>query len=275
MILFGMSDRGLRRANNEDSFIVADLTRKTIGVKDNRVTVELICHAVGERGSLLAVADGLGGYAGGEVASRLAVETMAQVLLRVDDSVPIASQHLAQAVEEAHDAICRQQRDDSLLTNMASTLTALYIADGTLTVAQVGDSRAYIYCDRKLSLLTEDQTVVSLLQKRGVLTEEEASRHPLRHVLLQALGQGKTVCPDLHNYPFKDGDCVLLCTDGLSSYVDHHQIEAILACGGGEETQCRRLIEAANAASGADNITVLLARLTLAESHGPSYGSRH
>jgi protein phosphatase len=267
MIIFGMSDKGLQRANNEDCFMVADLTRKVIGVKDNLVTKELIRHEVGERGTLLAVADGLGGYNGGEVASRIAVEATVQALLCADDGVTILSERLAKAVEEAHHAIRWQQQDENLRTRMASTLTALYIGHGTMTIAQVGDSRAYRFCNGKLTLLTEDQTVVSLMRKRGVLSDEDASRHPLRHALLQALGQGRAILPELRSLPFRDGDSMLLCTDGLSSYVDHRQIELILASDDDEEVRCYRLIEAANAAGGPDNVTVLLARLIRAQDH--------
>jgi serine/threonine protein phosphatase PrpC len=127
IILFGISDRGLRRATNEDHFIVADLTHKVIGVKDNEVTPELICHEIGERGTLLGTADGPGGHDGGEVASRVAVEATVQALLRADDSVTTPPEQLARGVEEAHDAICRHQRE-GVCTHMASTRTALYIA---------------------------------------------------------------------------------------------------------------------------------------------------
>jgi protein phosphatase len=197
----------------------------------------------------------------------MAVETTVQALLRAADSVAVPTGQLTRAVEEAHDAIRLHQGDEDSHTCMASTLTALYVAHGTMTIAQVGDSRAYMFCNGKLSLLTEDQTVVGLLRKRDMLTDEEASRHPLRHALLQALGHGRGILPDVRSLPFKDGDCVLLCTDGLSSYVEHRQIEAILASDYGEEVRCRRLIDAANAAGGTDNVTVLLARLTFAQRH--------
>jgi protein phosphatase len=263
IIFFGISDRGLQRANNEDHFIVADLTRKVIGVRDNRITQELLYHGVGERGTLLAVADGLGGYDGGEVASQIAVETTANELFHENDNDSTSVKRLAKAVEKAHDAICRHQINSGLYTRMGSTLTAIHITHGMMAVAQVGDSRAYVWCDGKLTPLTQDQTVACLLRKQGVLTDEEAARHPCRHVLLQALGQGKTLLPDIRTLPFKDGDCVLLCTDGLSSYVDHGTIETILASNVDEEVRCSRLIEAANGSGGADNVTVLLARLMM------------
>jgi protein phosphatase len=148
---------------------------------------------------------------------------------------------------------------------MASTFTAMHIGDGLLTVAQIGDSRAYLFRNGSLTLLTEDQTMVHSMQKRGVLTEAEARHHPLRHLILQALGQDSAILPAVCTCPFLHGDWVLLCTDGLSSYVSTEQIEMILASEVDEPTCCRALIDAANACGGADNVTVLLARLMVGE----------
>jgi protein phosphatase len=258
---FGISDAGLQRANNEDHFIVADLTRKVVGVRDNQVLPELCHHAVGRRGTLLAVADGLGGYEGGEIASQIAVETIVRAFFEVvDEHLPFPEQ-LSRAIEESHWAICKARQGHNGRACMASTLTAVHVSNGTITVAQVGDSRAYLFRDGRLTLLTEDQSFVNLLRKKGVLTEEEAARHPNRHIILQALGQGKVVSPDVCAFPFQHNDCLLLCTDGLSSYVNHQRIEAILASHEGESARCRFLIDEANAAGGVDNVTVLLARL--------------
>jgi protein phosphatase len=143
---------------------------------------------------------------------------------------------------------------------MSSTITAVHVGPEVMTVAQVGDSRAYLFSGGTLTLLTDDQTVVQMLQKKGMLTEEEARQHPDRHVVLQALGQGSDVVPEVRSVPFHDSDCVLLCTDGLSSYVPHAEIEAILRLEKHENVRCQRLIEAAYAAGGPDNVTVLLAR---------------
>jgi protein phosphatase len=258
---FGISDPGLQRTNNQDHFMVADLTRRIIGVRENHMSPELCCHEVGSGGTLLAVADGLGGYAGGEIASQIAVEKMVQALFAMVDNHLRLDDQLLSAVEIAHQAVNRQRQHDDRRAHMASTLTAMHISDGKITVVQVGDSRAYLFRAGQLTLLTEDQTFVNMLQKRGMLTEEEAMRHPNRHVILQALGQGDAVSPDIHIFPIEQGDCVLLCTDGLSSYVSHEDIETILASQGGEDIHCRCLIDAANAAGGADNITVLVARL--------------
>jgi serine/threonine protein phosphatase PrpC len=258
---YGISDTGLQRANNQDNFIVADLTRNVIGRHENRVSPGLLYHEIGSHGTLLAVADGLGGYAGGEVASQIAVEVSAQTLLGLVEKQLSPAEKLSRAIEEAQQAICKQRQHEDCRAHMASTITALHVDRGTMTVAQVGDSRAYLFRDGRLTLLTEDQTLVNMLLKRGLLTEEEASRHPDRHVILQALGQDNAVLPEVHDLPFQHNDCVLLCTDGLSSYVSHEHIETILAAQEDGSVRCRRLIDAANAAGGMDNVTVLVARL--------------
>jgi hypothetical protein len=157
---------------------------------------------------------------------------------------------------------------------MASTLTLVHLGHGVMTLAQVGDSRAYRFSGGKLTLLTEDQTVVHMMQKKGMLTPEEAQNHPHRNIILQALGQDKSVLPEIQTLPFSHNDCLLLCSDGLSSYVAHERIEAIMASGEDEHMQCRRLVEAANAAGGADNVTVLLARLIIKENVHPETPSK-
>jgi serine/threonine protein phosphatase PrpC len=258
---FGISDRGLKRANNEDHFVVADLTRKMLGVRNNRVAPQLIYHEVGDRGTLLAVADGLGGYAAGEVASQLAVEATVQALFAAEGLGLSPAQELCRAVAAAHWAISQHHGSSHGDGRMSSTLTAIHVGHDVMTVAQVGDSRAYLFSHGKLMLLTEDQTIVHLLQKKGMLTDEEAQNHPDRHVVLQALGQGNAIAPEVNSILFQDGDCVLLCTDGLSSYVAHEHIEAVLHTEKNENARCQRLIDAAYAAGGADNVTVLLARL--------------
>jgi serine/threonine protein phosphatase PrpC len=259
---FGISDTGLQRSNNEDHFVVADLTRRLLGVRENQVIPEVLCHEVGSRGTLLAVADGLGGYEGGEIASQIAVESLVHVLFEMADEKGPPVDRLGYAVEEAHRAICRQRQLGNGRKRMASTLTAVHISNGMMTLVQVGDSRAYLLRDGQLTLVTEDQTFVNMLQKRGILTEEEAARHPNRHVILQALGQDNTVLPEVYVVPFQHNDCLLLCTDGLSSYVSHERMETILACQESERARCRSLVDEANAAGGTDNVTVVLARLT-------------
>jgi protein phosphatase len=124
--------------------------------------------------------------------------------------------------------------------------TAIISPLGRMIVGQIGDSRAYLFRDGMLTVLTEDQTMVRYLQKTGVLSEPEVANHPYRNIILQALGQDNAVQPDVRTYPFQGGDRLLLCTDGLSSYVHPDQIEAIMAQEVDEHTLCKKLIQAAN-----------------------------
>ena len=265
IVVFGLSDRGLQRDNNEDHFMVADLGRKVIGVHDNQLRPELFHHDIGTRGTLLLVADGLGGHEGGEVASQLAVDIVAEALVNAAEPALPMSEQIMHAVDMAHAAICQHHGASGRTRHMASTLTVVHVGHGVMTIAQVGDSRAYRFSGGKLTLLTEDQTVVHMMQKKGMLTPEEAQNHPHRNIILQALGQDKSVLPEIQTLPFSHNDYLLLCSDGLSSYVAHERIEAILSSGEDEHVRCRRLVEAANAAGGADNVTVLLARLIVKE----------
>ena len=261
LVFFGLSDPGLKRSNNEDHFIAADLTRQAIAVDNNQLMPDRFHHPIGPQGSLLAVADGLGGHDDGEIASHIAVEAVVQTLFATQqDEQPIADKLLF-AVQEAHNTILRYVGSVPGSRSMSSTLTAVHIGHDEMTIAQVGDSRAYIFADGQLSQLTEDQTIVHMMVKKGLLTPEEADTHPDRHVILQALGQGRAITPEVQCFPFQYGECLLLCSDGLSSYVPHELIESILRTEGRDNVRCQRLLEAAYAAGGEDNVTILLARL--------------
>lgn len=262
IVFFGISDSGLVRENNEDHFIVADLTRNIIGVNNNNVSTELLAHDIGENGTLLAVADGLGGYEYGEIASYIAVEAIVYALFDMIETCDSPTEWLLEAVDQAHTAICKHIESTTDKVRMGSTLTAIHIGEGVMTIAQVGDSRAYRLRNSELTVLTEDQTLINMLLERGQITAEEAETHPGRHIILQALGQEKAVYPEISTYEFEDGDYLLLCSDGLSSYVADETIKAILMDEGDEPSHCKRLIEAAYAEGGPDNITVLLARLS-------------
>ena len=273
IVVFGLSDQGLQRDNNEDHFMVVDLTRKVVGVQDNQLRPELLHHSIGARGTALMVADGLGGYEAGEIASQLAVDTIAQALIDTAEQDLSVRAQLVWAVALSHEAIRKYHSAEGRTRHMASTLTVVHVGPGVITIAQVGDSRAYRFRGGKLTLLTEDQSVVQMMQKKGMLTPEEAQHHPHRNVILQALGQDKSVLPEVQTLACQHDDCLLLCSDGLSSYVAHEHIEAIMASGEDEPGRCRRLVEAANAAGGADNVTVLLAHLIMGDGGRPETAS--
>ncbi|WP_089933094.1 PP2C family protein-serine/threonine phosphatase [Candidatus Entotheonella palauensis] len=261
IIFFGISDVGRHRENNEDRFIVADLTRKVIGVYDNTVTPDLICHKIGAFGTVFIVADGLGGHEKGEVASQIAVEGTVQFLFDMENESGCPAEWLNAAIQSAHSNIRKASNYSDSPKGMGSTITAIHVGQDVMTVAQVGDSRAYSFRDGKLKLLTEDQTLVGMLQKRGLLTDDQAQSHPSKHVILQALGQDKEVYAEIDSHQLRDNDYLLLCTDGLSSYVDHETIEKILSSSSDTPTHCQHLVDAANANGGLDNVTVVLARL--------------
>lgn len=263
IIFYGISDAGHHRENNEDCFSVADLSRKVVGVKENVITPDLICHKIGQYGTVLVVADGLGGHEKGEIASQLAVEGTIQYLFDIDDENGSPSEWLSAAIQQAHANIREASKHSDCPKSMGSTLTAIHIGQETMTLAQIGDSRAYLFRDGKLKLLTEDQTLVGMLQKRGLLTDDQAKTHPSKHVILQALGQDKDIYAEIGSHPFQDNDYLLLCTDGLSSYVDHETIEKILSSSTDTPTHCQHLIDAANTSGGLDNVTVILARLEI------------
>jgi protein phosphatase len=258
---FGLSDAGLKRSNNEDHFIVADLTRREIAVENNVVVPHAVHQPLSPHGTLLAVADGLGGHDDGEIASHITVEAIVQTLFALQQQRMSITEQLTLATQEAHQAIRRYIATIPGSRSMSSTLTAVHVAHNAMTIAQVGDSRAYHFANGKLTQLTEDQTIVQMMLKKGILTDEEAQHHPDRHVILQAMGQERAITPEITHVPLQYDECILLCSDGLSSYVDHQCIESILNEDTNESTRCNRLLEAAYAVGGEDNVTIVLARL--------------
>ena len=258
---YGLSDTGLKRSNNEDHFIVADLTRCEIFVEDNVLAPGVTRQTIGPHGALLAVADGVGGHDDGEIASHIVVEAIAHTLFELQQQTLSTAERLTLATQEAHQAVRRYTNVVSGSHSMSSTLTAVHLAHDTMTIAQVGDSRAYLFANGRLTLLTEDQTIVHKMLQNGMLTEEEAQVHPDRHAILQAMGQERPISPVVTHAPFQPDECLLICSDGLSSYVEHQCIESILNEDADEQTQCQKLLEAAYAAGGDDNVTILLARL--------------
>ena len=209
------------------------------------------------RAPLFVVADGMGGAQAGEVASRLAVDTFAQGL--PDDGV--AEERLATRVREANGIIYERAHSEQELAGMGTTLTAAYLEDTHVAIAHVGDSRAYLFRDGTLKRLTRDHSLVDELVREGKLTEEQAAEHPQRSIITRALGPEATVAVDTWSYPVRADDVLLLCSDGLTSMLSEQRIEQILGESPNLERAADRLIDAANAAGGRDNITVVLFRV--------------
>jgi PPM family protein phosphatase len=209
------------------------------------------------RTPVFAVADGMGGAQAGEVASHAAVEAVAAGL--PEEGTP--EDRLAAVVRRANEEIFRMSREDDSRAGMGTTLTAVHVGESDIAIAHVGDSRAYRFRDGELSRLTEDHSLVEEMRRRGQLTAEEADEHPQRSIITRALGPEPDVLVDTRSWAARDGDVILLCSDGLTSMIPETRVGEILREATGLEQAGRALIAAANRAGGRDNITVVLLRL--------------
>ncbi|MEU6573206.1 Stp1/IreP family PP2C-type Ser/Thr phosphatase [Streptomyces sp. NPDC046805] len=206
---------------------------------------------------LLAIADGMGGQAAGEVASSEVIST----LVTLDDDVPGSDilTSLGVAVQRANDQLRAMVEEDPQLEGMGTTLTALLWTGQRLGLVHVGDSRAYLLRDGVLSQITQDHTWVQRLVDEGRITEEEATTHPQRSLLMRALGSSDHVEPDLSIREVRAGDRYLICSDGLSGVVSHQTMEETLASYQGPQETVHELIQLALRGGGPDNITVIVA----------------
>jgi protein phosphatase len=232
---FAMSDKGCVRSNNED-----------------------YCLIEPELG-LYVLADGMGGAKAGEKASRMAVDTVAEI---VHSAPQLDSQVLLTAVEEANKRVLTAAHSDPGLEGMGTTLVAaLDLAEG-FSIASVGDSRAYLLDDSGLRVITDDQTWVNEVGRPLGLDEESLRNHPMRHVLTMAIGASTPLTVNYYCVRLQDGALVLLCSDGLHGVLELSEMEQILERGraGQLEESCTELIAAAKAAGGPDNVTVVLVR---------------
>ncbi|HEY8339094.1 MAG TPA: Stp1/IreP family PP2C-type Ser/Thr phosphatase [Egibacteraceae bacterium] len=234
----GRSDVGRLRDGNEDAWFI------------------------GRR--VMVVADGLGGHAAGEVASRLAVEQLAALDERADaswaDDVDSARAALREAIEAANRTVRQAAAADLARAGMGTTVTAAVVVGDRLCLGHVGDSRAYLLRDGALRQLTEDHSHVAELVRAGQITPAEARVHPHRAVITRALGLEDTVEVDTPEpEPLAPGDVVLLCSDGLTEPLTDEAIAQLIAGVDDPDRACAVLVDAANAAGGPDNITVVVA----------------
>jgi serine/threonine protein phosphatase PrpC len=236
---FQLSDTGRERRANEDSMFV--------------------------KNPVFVVADGMGGAQAGEIASRVAVEAFHPGL----GGVGTAEQRLAERVREANLRIHDMARADERRAGMGTTITAAFVGDGGVSIAHVGDSRAYLFRDGQLSRLSRDHSLVGELVRRGKLTEEQAEEHPQRSIITRALGPEAEVAVDTVTQPTQAGDIFLLCSDGLTTMLSEQRLADILAAGGSLEEIGHELVDEANAAGGRDNITVVLFRIDDVEGDEP------
>lgn len=205
------------------------------------------------RGGLYAVADGMGGHAAGELAANLALDALSQHYLETRSSPPI---RLAEAVQAANLAVLRHAVGEYV--GMGTTLLAALVDRGAVTVAHVGDSRAYLLRGGELYRLTEDHSWVAEQVRLGHMTEQEARDHQWRSVVSNALGGEERVRLELFAFPVQPGDRLLLCSDGLSGVVLDRQLLELLARPLEPEDTARTLVNAANDAGGPDNITAVV-----------------
>jgi PPM family protein phosphatase len=233
----------------QDSFAKTDTGRQRRSNEDR----------VFEQSPLFAVADGMGGARAGEVASKIVVDTFGESQgLPGSGSV---EERLATVVREANARIHELAQADADRAGMGTTVTAAYVGDDAVSIAHVGDSRAYRWRDGKLERLTTDHSLVEELKRRGRITEEEAEEHPQKSVITRALGPEAAVEVDTLTYPARPGDVFLLCSDGLTGMVPEDRIAEILAEAPDLGEAGQTLIREANERGGRDNITVVLFRL--------------
>lgn len=241
-----LTDVGLQRENNEDSFLYWE--------PDSQPDFE-------RKGRLAVVADGMGGYEGGQEASRLAVETVRHIYDR--DFNGDAQHTLLTAFQAAHDSIQRYAVEHPEFHGMGTTCTAISIIDHQLRFAHVGDSRLYLVRPDSITRLSRDHSYVGRLVESGIVRSEDAESHPQRHILTAALGSGREVTPDAPNepVPLLGGDTLILCTDGLWSVVTEQEL-AQLSRTSSPADACQKLVRLALQRGGPDNVTVIVMRVS-------------
>lgn len=246
---FGRTDVGRRRKINEDSFLVSP------------------------ESSLFAVCDGMGGHNAGEVASGMAIETIAAFIERsgvekeitwpwgLDANLSFDGNRLKTAVRLANAKVYQAADNREELTGMGTTVVASLVSGKTLTIASAGDSRCYLVRAGELRQLTRDDSWVSAALGEGILNSDDVEHHPLRNVITKAVGARDTIDLDLVEHQLEPGDLLLLCSDGLHGMINDQEIGRILGTGADPlEDTSARLIDAANEAGGRDNVTVVLLR---------------
>ena len=258
--VFAKTDLGRTRDHNEDRFLVADLTRKSASLQP-----EVRNHDIGPRGTLLVVADGMGGAAAGEVASAMATDTIYAHLMKTwnaeNEVTPQRfAYRLKEAVEVANASIHAHAKAHPEVRGMGTTTTAAGVLNDHLYLTQVGDSRAYLIRGGEAHQLTKDQSLMQRLVEAGELTEEEAAQSERRNIILQALGPDPKVKVDLTHQEVRRGDILVLCSDGLSGQVKKEEIAKIVTAAPNLSSACDQLIALANERGGPDNITVVIAR---------------
>jgi len=240
MKVVSVSDVGLVRANNEDC---------------------LATFSVG-KDECFVIADGMGGHAAGELASKTAVEYVRQAfndyLFEADDPQKL-ERLLSFTLEKANVKVYLQSLGSFRYRGMGTTLTVAVLREKTLYISHIGDCRIYLLHGQQMRTLTRDHTLVQDMVDSGLITPEEARNHPKRHVLLRSLGVNEYVMPDTFSVEIANGDVILMCSDGLHGYVEDKTIRAVLRKHKNLDYCAQLLLDLANGAGGQDNISMILA----------------
>ena len=241
---------GIERSHNEDALLVINSAAAGDPATPNF--------------GLFVVADGMGGHRAGEVASAVSIRTVARriteqtivQMLGADSDLEMEPLQdlLRSAIEEANEAVVEQ------VPGGGTTLTAAVMLGRQLTIGHVGDSRAYLLQDGRAEVLTRDHSLVERLRELGQLTAEEAAIHPQRNVLYRAIGQGANLEVDVTSLPTPHNGYLMICSDGLWGVIGDERMKQIIAEAPSPQIACEQMVDAANAAGGPDNITVILVR---------------
>jgi serine/threonine protein phosphatase PrpC len=242
-----LTDVGRKRKGNEDSLFVNPEQK------------------------LFVVADGMGGHAAGEIASRIAVDSINEFVcltggdeeitwpFGLDETISYDGNRLKTAVRFANKKVLEATKEKSEYEGMATTVCAVLVDDQVANLAHVGDSRVYLFREGQLSQLTSDHSWVNEQIQSGVISAEQARTHPLRNVVTRALGGKADLQVDMQTHDFQTGDVLLLCSDGLTTMIPDDEIARVMREGSGDiEATAQELVDAANAKGGEDNITVVL-----------------
>jgi protein phosphatase len=259
---FGMSDLGRVRKNNEDNYVICNLTTGEVGR-----TPPLCSYTLGERGSLFMVADGMGGEASGEVASQICVLTVPKRLYENLKSLGQVSETnfvllLRESIEYANQIIHEKAQSSPLYRGMGTTATVAALFGPYLFVGQVGDSRAYLIRQQELTQLTRDQTFLNYLREIGVEVPADTESDSRKSILTQAVGSSESVNVKVTYTKIRQGDCLLVCSDGLYNMVPASDIFASVKGSEPLAEKCLSLIAQANANGGNDNVTVVMAEFS-------------
>lgn len=238
MNIKGFSDKGNVRSSNQDAFM--------IGTFDDGAGWAVVC-------------DGMGGANGGNIASRLAVDHFSASLksgYRSNMSESSIKNLLDSSVNAANIRVFDKSRESKELNGMGTTIVAVLVIGSTAYFTHAGDSRAYSYSNGVLQQITRDHSIVQSMIENGKLTQEEARFHPRKNVITKALGVEEAITPEFNVYDLCENDCILICTDGLTNFVDNEAIVSVI--GGDSENKAEDLVSIANNNGGGDNITAVV-----------------